>query len=71
MITVPATVQDGFVKLPETMRVADGSRVIITILEPLAKDNGRFLPDAIESEDVEFVRACRGRLAKQLQKADQ
>jgi hypothetical protein len=26
------------------------------------------LPQEIESEDVEFVRACRGRLAQQLRK---
>ncbi len=71
MITVSGTVQGGLVKLPEAMRVSDGSRVIITILEPMAPRAGRFLPEHIESEDVEFVRACRGRLAKQLQEAEQ
>ncbi|MCI0697938.1 hypothetical protein L0337_38800 [candidate division KSB1 bacterium] len=71
MITVSGTVQGGLVKLPDAMRVSDGSRVIITILEPMAQRIDRFLPDHIESEDVEFVRACRGRLAKQLQEAEQ
>jgi hypothetical protein len=71
MITVPGTVQGGLVRLPAAMRIADGSRVIITILESVFINDNRILSEDIEIEDVEFVRACRGRLAKQLQKADQ
>ena len=71
MITVSGTVQGGLVKLPEAIRISDGSRVIITILEPMAQQADRFLPDHIEAEDLEFVRACRGRLAKQLREAEQ
>lgn len=70
MITIPGTVHGGLVKLPDAMRVADGARVIITILEPMAKRVTHFLPENIETEDLEFVRACRGRLAKQLQEVD-
>jgi hypothetical protein len=70
MITVTATVQGGLVKLPEAIRIANGTRVIITILAPVAKNGKRFLPEDIEAEDIEFVRACRGRLAKQLEKVE-
>ena len=52
------------------IKVSDGSRVIVTILEPTDKIEDRFLSEELEDEDVEFVRACRGRLAKQLQTAD-
>ena len=51
--------------------VIDGSRVIVTILEPTAKLDDNYLSKGIEDEDVEFVRACRGRLAKQLQTANE
>jgi len=71
MITLSGTVNGGLVKLPEAMHIADGARVMITILEPIAKNESRFFPENIETEDLEFVRACRGRLAKQLQEADE
>ena len=58
-------------KLPDAIKVSDGSRVIVTILEPAAKIEDKFLSEGIEDEDVEFVRACRGRLAKQLQTANE
>jgi len=70
MVTVSATVQGGSIKLPEAMRLANGTRVIITILAPVVKNGKRFLPEDIEAEDLEFVRACRGRLAKQLEKVE-
>lgn len=53
--------------MPEALKVADGSRVVITILEPHTGNKKKLLPEKIEEEDVEFVRACRGRLAIQLQ----
>ena len=59
----------GSVKLANTVKVSDGSRVIVTILEPIAKIEKEILSEELENEDVEFVRACRGRLAKQLQTA--
>lgn len=71
MVTVTGTVQNGIIKLPETMRVSNGSRVIITILGAMKKNGDHFFPPSIEMEDLAFVRACRGRLAKQLQEADQ
>ncbi len=55
-------------KLPDAIKVSDGSRVIVTILGPNTKIEDEFLSEELENEDVEFVRACRGRLAKQLQK---
>ncbi len=65
MITIKGTVQNGAVRLPETIRGLEGAHVIVTILDPIVKGNGNVLSEAIETEDVEFVRACRGRLAKQ------
>lgn len=71
MIYIRGTVKGSSVKLPDAIKVSDGSRVIVTILEPTAKIEDRFLSDDIEDEDLEFVRACRGRLAKQLQVANE
>ena len=71
MIYIKGTVKGSSVKLPDAVKVSDGSRVIVTILEPNAKIEDRFLSEQIENEDVEFVRACRGRLAKQLQTASE
>jgi len=57
------------VKLPEAIKVSDGSRVIVTILEPPTHIEDKLLSQELENEDIEFVRACRGRLGKQLQAA--
>ncbi len=70
MIYIKGTVKGSSVKLPGAIKVSDGSRVIVTILEPTAKIEDNFLSEELEDEDVEFVRACRGRLAKQLQTAN-
>lgn len=68
MITVQGTVKNGVVKLPTMVKLSDGSRVMITILESINKRAPNALPKDkdIETEDVDFVLACRGRLAKQL-----
>ncbi len=71
MIYIKGTVKGSSVKLPDVLKVSDGSRVIVTILEPTAKIEDKFLSEELENEDVEFVRACRGRLAKQLQTANE
>jgi hypothetical protein len=71
MIFIQGTVKGSSVKLPDAIKISDGSRVIITILEPTKKMENKLLFEELENEDVEFVRACRGRLAKQLQKADE
>ena len=68
MIHIQGTVKGSSVKLPDAIKVSDGSRVIVTILGPNTKIEDEFLSEELENEDVEFVRACRGRLAKQLQK---
>ncbi len=69
MIYIQGTVKGRSVKLPDTIKVSEGSRVIVTILEPAAKAEDKLLTAELENEDVEFVRACRGRLAKQLETA--
>ena len=71
MIYIKGTLEGSSVKLPDAIKVSDGSRVIVTILEPAAKIEDKFFFFIIEDEDVEFVRACRGRLAKQLQTANE
>jgi len=65
MIYIQSTVKAGAVKLPDAIKVSDGSRVIVTILEPATKGADSRLPEDLESEDVDFVRACQGCLAKQ------
>ncbi len=71
MIYIQGTVKGSSVKLPDAIKVSDGSRVIVTILEPITKMENKLLSEELENEDVEFVRACRGRLAKQLETADE
>ncbi len=71
MIYIKGTVKGRSVKLPDTIKISDGSRVIITVLEPTSNTEDKFLSEDIENEDVEFVRACRGRLAKQLRTANE
>jgi hypothetical protein len=71
MIHIKGTVKGSSVKLPDAFKVTDGSRVIVTILEPTTKMEDKLLSEELENEDVEFVRACRGRLAKQLQMDDE
>ena len=71
MIFIKGTVKGSLVKLPDDVKVSDGLRVLVTILEPTYKNTGKFLSEEIEHEDVEFVRACRGRLAKQFQTTDE
>jgi len=70
MIYIQGTVKDSSVKLPKAIKVSDGSRVIVTILEPATNIEDTLLSQELENEDLEFVRACRGCLAKQLQTAD-
>ena len=71
MIYIQGTVKGSSVKLPEAIKVSDGSRVIVTILEPATNIEDKLLSQELENEDIEFVRACRGRLAKQLQTANE
>lgn len=71
MISIKGTVKGSSVKLPDAIKVPDGSHVIVTILEPTAKIEDRYMSEELEGEDVEFVRACRGRLAKHLRKANE
>jgi hypothetical protein len=70
MIYIQGTVKGSSVKLPDAIKVSDGSRVIVTILEPPTNIEDKLLSQELENEDIEFVRACRGRLVKLLQTAD-
>lgn len=67
MIYIQGTVKGSSVKLPDAIKVSDGSSVIVTILEPATNLEDKTLSQELEKEDLEFVRACRRRLAKQLQ----
>ena len=69
MICVHGTIENGLIKLPDVVKFSEGARVVVYVLEPPGKNGSRKLPKEIEDEDVEFLRACRGRLARQLQKA--
>jgi len=64
------TVKGGLVKLPSRARLRDGSRVVMAVLPDAeaAPDDARVAE--LEAEDVEFVRACRGRLTKHLHDED-
>ena len=42
MIYIKGTVKGSSVKLPDAIKVSDGSRVIVTILEPTANIENRF-----------------------------
>jgi hypothetical protein len=64
MIYFQGTVKGSSVKLTDAIKVSDGSRVIVTILEPTTKIKDKPLSQELENEDIEFVRAFRGRLAK-------
>ncbi len=70
MKTFTGTVRDGVVRLPRRARVQDGSRVVLAVLseEPAELDEQQMAE--LEKEDVEFMRACRGRLAKCLRDED-
>lgn len=70
MRTFTGTVRDGVVRLPRRARVQDGSRVVLAVLgeEPAELDEQQMAE--LEKEDVEFMRACRGRLAKYLRDED-
>jgi hypothetical protein len=68
--TVVATVRNGVVKVPRRARIRDGSRVVMAVVRDGKAAKQVVYPPEIEAEDVEFARACRARLAKQLQDED-
>ncbi len=45
MIYIQGTVKDSSVKLPDAIKVSDGSRVIVTILGPNTKIEDEFSPE--------------------------
>ncbi|HUT37646.1 MAG TPA: hypothetical protein VNE39_29465 [Planctomycetota bacterium] len=66
MVTVVATVRNGVVKVPRRARIRDGSKVVMAVVRDGRTAKEVVYPPEIEAEDVEFARACRARLAKQL-----
>jgi hypothetical protein len=70
MKTYCGTVRNGVVKLPPGAHVHDGERVVLAVLSApgVCRDAG--VARQLEDEDVEFVRACRGRLATSLRAED-
>lgn len=71
MVFVEGIVKDGLVKLPNTIKLADGSRVLITLIDPKQASKTGLLPEEIEAEDVAFIRASRRRFSKQLQDTEE
>lgn len=61
-------VQNGAVRLSPQTRLPEGQEVMIV---PIRRPRrGSALPPEIEREDLEFVRACRGRLGRLLKAED-
>jgi hypothetical protein len=67
MKTFRGKVENGMVKIPPAAHVDEGARVFVAVLDDAPDDSDLppYPPD-LEAEDVAFVQACRGRLAKQL-----
>jgi hypothetical protein len=64
MSPIKGTVENGNVRLVKGGTLRDGQKVIVI---PLPSDEGPVeITREAEQEDIEFVRASRGRLARQL-----
>jgi len=63
MKTFSATVRDGAVRVPRDAQVQDGAKVVVAVVSSGRAGEATSYPPELEAEDVEFVRACRGRLA--------
>ncbi len=63
MVFVEGIVKDGLVKLPNAIRLADGSRVLLTLIDPKPGSKTDLLPEEIEAEDVAFIRAFSRRFS--------
>ena len=70
MRTFTGTVRDGVIRLPAGARVRDGSKVVLAVLDEGASSVAEQDTTHLEDEDVEFVRACRGRLARHMRAED-
>jgi len=70
MKTVQGIVEGGVVRLPPDATIAEGAKVIVAIVEPGLPEGIPSLSSELEEEDVQFVRACRGRLARELREED-
>jgi len=66
---VEGTVEGAMVRLTHGGGLADGQRVVVVAIPPYPP--GPEISPEMEEEDVAFVRVCRGRLARQLNSADQ
>ena len=68
MSPIRGTVENGNVRLVKKGILRDGQKVVVVPL-PAAESLGGLSAEA-EQEDVEFVRATRGRRARQLDSED-
>jgi hypothetical protein len=60
------TVRDGVIRLPPQARVHDGSKVVMAIVNEETTGPADPLSSELEAEDLAFVRACRGRIARHM-----
>jgi hypothetical protein len=66
MKTFTATVRNGLIRIPEHARIREGAKVLLAVVGDSPEGEALAPSSEIEAEDVEFVRACRGRLAAQM-----
>lgn len=66
MRTLKGVVEDGIIKVPNPSGLAEGATVTVALIEEADLSGPNPIPAGIEAEDVEFVRACRGRLVRHL-----
>ena len=71
MKTYTATVENGVVRLPSGTPVRDGAKVVLAVLGDSPQDLDPQTLSDLEAEDLAFVRACRGRLARHMQAEDE
>ena len=71
MKTYSGTVRNGAVELPPNAHVRDGERVVLAIVGEGGVSSETSLDRSLEDEDLEFVRACRGRIANSMRAEDE
>lgn len=68
MKTAKSSVRGGVISVPKGAHLREGQKVLLI---PVPDPTPAAPPPAtVEDEDVAFVRACRGRLARQLEAED-
>ncbi|NQT87955.1 hypothetical protein HQ560_14400 [bacterium] len=70
MKTYSGTVRNGAVTLPPDAHVRDGERVVLAVVSEQTAQSEVSLDRSLEDEDLEFIRACRGRIAQSMRSED-